>query len=93
MKTSALLLSSAIGIAALGVSAASAAPASGVAIGETASTQQLTQNVWYGRWGWGGRYRYWGPGWRYRAWGPGYGWGYAGGPGWCYYHPYRCGRY
>ncbi len=29
-------------------------------------------------------------GWGYRGWGY-RGWG--GGPGWCYYHPYRCDAY
>jgi hypothetical protein len=95
MKASALLLLSALGVGALGASSSSsAAPASGVDIGTAASAGQLTQHVWYGRrwgggWGWGYR-RAWGPGWGYRAWGPGLGWG---GPGWCYYHPYRCGRW
>jgi Spy/CpxP family protein refolding chaperone len=40
-------------------------------------------------WGWhGGFHHGWHGGWFHR------GWGYAGwgpGPGWCYYHPYRCG--
>jgi hypothetical protein len=94
MKASALLLLSALGVGALGASSSSAAPASGVDIGTAASAGQLTQHVWYGRrwgggWGWGYR-RAWGPGWGYRAWGPGPGWG---GPGWCYNHPYRCGRW
>jgi hypothetical protein len=93
MKASALLLLSALAVGALGVSSSSAAPASGVDIGAAVSAGQLTQHVWYGRWGWGpgwGYRRAWGPGWGYRAWGPGPGWG---GPGWCYYHPYRCGRW
>jgi hypothetical protein len=28
----------------------------------------------------------------HRGWGFA-GLGYGGGPGWCYYHPYRCGRF
>ena len=37
-------------------------------------------------WGWhrGFHHGFYG-GWGYRGWGPG--------PGWCYYHPYRCGRW
>jgi hypothetical protein len=91
MKASTLLLLSAVGLGLLGVSTASAAPASGLAIGAAAeSAGQRTENVWYRRWGWGPGwgYRAWGPGWGYRGWGPGW-----GGPGWCYYHPYRCGRW
>jgi Spy/CpxP family protein refolding chaperone len=37
-------------------------------------------------WGWHGGYHHgWHGGWFHRGWGPG--------PGWCYYHPYRCGRW
>jgi hypothetical protein len=89
MKASTVLLLSAIGLGLLGASTASAAPANGVAIGAVAdSAGKLTQDVWYRRWGpgwWGHRPWGWGPGWGYR-------WGW-GGPGWCYYHPYRCGRW
>jgi hypothetical protein len=96
MKASALLLLSTLAVGALGVSSSpsSAAPASGVDIGTAASAGQLTEHVWYRRWGWGPGWGYrrawWGQGWGYRAWGAGPGWG---GPGWCYYHPYRCGRW
>ena len=48
-------------------------------------------------WGWHGGWHGWhGGGWGYRGWGfggprfvvgPGYG------RGWCYWHPYRCGRW
>lgn len=43
-------------------------------------------------WGWHGR---WHGGW-HGGWHRGWGWGprfYGGGPGWCYWHPYRCGRW
>jgi hypothetical protein len=38
-------------------------------------------------WGWhrGGFHGGWHGGWFHRGWGPG--------PGWCYFHPYRCGRW
>jgi hypothetical protein len=42
-------------------------------------------------WGWhDGFHHGWHGGWFHSGWGYG-GWGY--GPGWCYFHPYRCGRW
>jgi hypothetical protein len=86
MKAPILLLLSTVGFGLLSSSASMAAPASGVDIGTVASADHLAQEVrWWGHGGgWGGR---WGGGWHR-------GWGYrgrGGGPGWCYYHPYRCG--
>ncbi len=45
----------------------------------------------HGGWAHGGfAHRGWGHrGFAYRGWGRGV-YGYGGGPGWCYYHPYRC---
>lgn len=74
----------AIGFSCIGISGASAAPVSGTVINDNAATSNLLQDVRWGH-GWGGR------GWGYRGgWGHRWGWG---GPGWCYYHPYRCGRW
>jgi hypothetical protein len=94
MKRITLLLLGTIGVGLLGVSTSSAAPVNGAAIAQSASAEQLTQNVWY-RWGpgWGWRagwgYRPWG----YRPWGWGPGWAPGWGARWCYFHPYRCGRW
>jgi hypothetical protein len=79
MRVRLLSTIAAIGMSVLGTSASFAAPAAGAAINGVAPASQLTQKVWW-RGGWHG-------GW---GWHRGWGWG---GPGWCYYHPYRCGGY
>jgi len=95
MKAVTLLLLSGIGVALLGASSASAAPANGAIIGEAATASEVTQKVlWRGRaWGWRG-----GWGWRGWGWRPGLAaaglatglavaatapaWGYGWGSGW-----------
>jgi len=74
--------------------AAAVAPAATAAVQGSPTEQVWWRGGWGGR-GWGGRG--WGGGWGYRrGWGGGYGWGggWGGGygRGWCYWHPYRCGR-
>jgi hypothetical protein len=56
----------------------------------TAAMAPTTASAWgWGHGGWhGGWHHGWGGGWGYRGWGYR---AYGGGPGWCYYHPYRCG--
>jgi hypothetical protein len=80
------VLAGAMAISALFAVAAQAAPVTGSeAVQAEASQTTIMQKVHDG-WGHGG----WG---RHRGWGGGrhHGWGY--GRGWCYWHPYRCGRW
>jgi len=64
----------------------------------TAALAPTSASAWWGHGGWGhGGWGHYG-GWGYRGWGgpayivaPGYSYGY--GRGWCYWHPYRCGRW
>jgi len=88
MRIHVIATMAAIGFGCIGISGASAAPASGTVIKDTAATSNLTEKVWWHR-GWGGpRWGWRGGGWGYRR------WAYGGpGPGWCYWHPYRCGRW
>jgi len=76
----------AIGLGCVGISGATAAPASGTGLKDTAAQSSQIEKVWWHHGGWGGHR--WGGGWGYRR------WAYGGpGRGWCYYHPYRCGRW
>jgi hypothetical protein len=88
MRVRLLSVITAIGIGVLGTSASFAAPAAGAAIRQAATTSDLTQKAyWHGGWGW---HHGWHHGWGWRGGWHRWAWG---GRGWCYYHPYRCGRY
>ena len=78
MRTLTLSLLTSATLGLIGASSSFAAPVNGSTISNASEQQQLTQKTqWYG---W--RHHYW-----HRHWGYGYG------RDWCYYHPYRCGRY
>jgi hypothetical protein len=64
MRALVLATTVAMGIGLLGVSGASAAPANGIVIGQAASVEPLTQQVWY-RWHYRWRHCWWRGGYRH----------------------------